>query len=313
MKKIISILLLLITIITNAQYKIECNNKTTFKYKVINPNSFILHWNINGGDIINNWNDSVEVKWFVDNYSNYLTVYPESQHGCLGNTKKLDIYLINKPILLDKYILSCDSNYIIDFSLYNNYQFIWNDSILSYKYNVNKDGLVKYDIIEKDCVFKDSVFLTFKKPIILLKDTIFCFDNSKLNISLPNVYNYNWYNNSKTNNNIFDKEGYYWVKFNDDYCSYINNFKIIENCEWFIPSGFSPNNDNQNDYFCISWLNRYHKINIDIYDRWGGLVFTSSDPNFKWNGNNLPMETYYYILNIIDINKEIYNIISILR
>jgi len=312
MKKLITLLLLITTITINAQYKIECNNKSLFKYKVINQDNFILHWSIKGGQIITNWNDSIQVKWNSDNYSNYLSVYPESQHGCIGNSKKLTIFLINKPNLLTKEIISCDSIYNIDFSKYTNYQFVWNDSILSYNYKINKEGLTKFKIIEKDCEFIDSVYITFKKQIVLLKDSIFCFDNQKLLLTLPNEYNYNWFNGNGTNSTIIDKQGYYWVKFSDDYCSYSNSFKISENCDWYIPSGFSPNSDNINDYFHISWLKRYKKINIEIYDRWGGLVFKSTDPNFKWNGDNNPMESYYYILTIFDINKEICNTVTII-
>ena len=28
-------------------------------------------------------------------------------------------------------------------------------------------------------------------------------------------------------------------------------------------------------------------MNINIYNRWGKLVFTSDDPNFRWDGTNL--------------------------
>jgi gliding motility-associated-like protein len=52
----------------------------------------------------------------------------------------------------------------------------------------------------------------------------------------------------------------------------------------FVPSAFSPNNDGHNDLLylrgtCIQ--NMYFKV----YDRWGRLMFESTDPSKGWDGN----------------------------
>ena len=60
----------------------------------------------------------------------------------------------------------------------------------------------------------------------------------------------------------------------------------------FIPTAFSPNNDDRNDYFYIS--GRFNLVNIEylrIYDRWGSLVFernnmTPGNENEGWNGKH---------------------------
>jgi gliding motility-associated-like protein len=55
----------------------------------------------------------------------------------------------------------------------------------------------------------------------------------------------------------------------------------------FVPNIFSPNNDGLNDCFEV-----YTKAglvsqnyNMQIFDRWGNLVFSSTDPNTCWNGD----------------------------
>ena len=53
----------------------------------------------------------------------------------------------------------------------------------------------------------------------------------------------------------------------------------------FVPTAFSPDGDNNNESFGI-------KINADcveemtlrVFDRWGELVFQSTDPETKWDG-----------------------------
>jgi gliding motility-associated-like protein len=53
-------------------------------------------------------------------------------------------------------------------------------------------------------------------------------------------------------------------------------------CRVFIPNVFSPNNDNTNDFFEI-FSPKAQVQNIQIFDRWGGLVFQSIDST-RWNG-----------------------------
>ena len=51
---------------------------------------------------------------------------------------------------------------------------------------------------------------------------------------------------------------------------------------------FTPNDDGKNDYFELEGIADpcYDTIQIEIYNRWGILVFESNDPEFKWDGKN---------------------------
>jgi gliding motility-associated-like protein len=54
---------------------------------------------------------------------------------------------------------------------------------------------------------------------------------------------------------------------------------------YYVPNTFSPNDDNLNEVF-IPVLNGYDPTDYHfaIYDRWGILIFETSDPNKGWNG-----------------------------
>jgi gliding motility-associated-like protein len=92
-----------------------------------------------------------------------------------------------------------------------------------------------------------------------------------------------------------------------------------ETCELFIPEGFSPNDDNNNDYFEIVCLEDYPNAKIEIYNRWGNLLYEKEDygntdhwgsvdawwdgrSNKKWTlgKEKLPPGTYFYILYLND-------------
>lgn len=60
--------------------------------------------------------------------------------------------------------------------------------------------------------------------------------------------------------------------------------KVKENCkEFFIPTSFSPNNDNTNDLLCI-YGDCITSLDFRIYDRWGELVFKTDDYQICWDG-----------------------------
>lgn len=68
-----------------------------------------------------------------------------------------------------------------------------------------------------------------------------------------------------------------------------------------IPNVFTPNEDGKNDVFKIE-IKGEEVFDLKIYNRWGGLVFESTNPQNPWNGkvNNsgteCPEGTYYYTL-----------------
>ena len=51
----------------------------------------------------------------------------------------------------------------------------------------------------------------------------------------------------------------------------------------FIPTGFSPNNDGVNDEVLVRSLS-IATMNLQIYDRWGGLVFETDNQERGWDG-----------------------------
>lgn len=53
--------------------------------------------------------------------------------------------------------------------------------------------------------------------------------------------------------------------------------------EYFIPTIFSPNGDGNNDEFRI-FGNCIVGMNLKIYDRWGEVVFESTNPQDRWDG-----------------------------
>lgn len=71
-----------------------------------------------------------------------------------------------------------------------------------------------------------------------------------------------------------------------------------------IPSGFTPNADGKNDTWKIRGIGNYPDIKVEIYNRWGSLVFSSKGYQQPWDGTNngieLPSAAYYYVITLGD-------------
>jgi gliding motility-associated-like protein len=79
---------------------------------------------------------------------------------------------------------------------------------------------------------------------------------------------------------------------------------LCDNAALDVPKGFSPNGDGINDSFIISGLHNYPNNSIEIYNRWGNMVYESKNYQNFWDGvasgknKKLPAGPYFYVLNI---------------
>ena len=79
-----------------------------------------------------------------------------------------------------------------------------------------------------------------------------------------------------------------------------SNIICVDNCpSYFLPNTFTPNGDGQNDLFKPYPFCFIDRVEFNVFNRWGELVFTTTDPNLNWNGTNLRGKelaegTYYY-------------------
>jgi gliding motility-associated-like protein len=53
----------------------------------------------------------------------------------------------------------------------------------------------------------------------------------------------------------------------------------------FVPNAFTPNGDGLNDYFRVLPMAGYTLNRLSIYNRWGTMIFNTTDPTIGWDGN----------------------------
>jgi gliding motility-associated-like protein len=155
--------------------------------------------------------------------------------------------------------------------------------------------------------FYPEVPLEFSLPI----DTFFCKNNQLiLNAYQEQIIEYEWitpifyWSVSLKNESIsITERGIYTLNIKND-CFEITQEILVEEqdcgCYPFVPTAFSPNNDGENDEFKIYANCEILNFNLKVFDRWGGLVFSSKKQETGWQGtiNNkiAPNGVYVWLL-----------------
>ena len=79
--------------------------------------------------------------------------------------------------------------------------------------------------------------------------------------------------------------------------------KLIEGIKG-IPTAITPNGDGENDTWILKDIEAYPDATVFVYDNAGQPVFRSRQGYNPWdgtfNGRQLPMGTYYYVIDLKD-------------
>jgi gliding motility-associated-like protein len=104
--------------------------------------------------------------------------------------------------------------------------------------------------------------------------------------------------------------GCYYITSTDEYGNESTRVDTlcVDNCPLYeLPNVFSPDGDGNNDLFRPFPYKFVESIDLQIFNRWGQIVFHSNDPDINWNGvnitsNRISMEgVYFYVCTVNEI------------
>ena len=144
--------------------------------------------------------------------------------------------------------------------------------------DANGCSVVKNNIVVSDVVLPVAFSLG--------KDTSICKGESLL--LYPGIYSsYSWQDNSTGPTYKVTGTGKYWVRVtNINGCTGIDTINVIVDCSGlYFPQAFTPNDDKWNNFFGpLGNLSIVKNYTFRVYDRYGQLVFYSTNPYTKWDG-----------------------------
>lgn len=178
----------------------------------------------------------------------------------------------------------------------------------------------EYDVVMEDangCRYSDSYFVPQASEIHINSEVIpvSCIDQTDGAIYIQTAggtqpYSWNWSTGELTQNIENLPPGSYNLQiFDANNCTKSYDFIIPENegeCLTIVNS-FTPNGDNYNDTWIIRNIELYPEASVNVYNRWGNIVFESKGEYIPWDGSykgeQLPSEVYYYII-VLNNNED---------
>ncbi|MCB0602043.1 MAG: gliding motility-associated C-terminal domain-containing protein [Saprospiraceae bacterium] len=181
---------------------------------------------------------------------------------------------------------------------------LWNTGDTTQNIVVTQPGTYTATVSIAGCTRSESTTFSAVQSAFagLGPDTTICDDVTiDLNATTPGA-TYLWSTGSTQPLLEVGDAGTYVVLVDDGQCLYRDSVTIQErHCVYFdafMPNTFSPNGDGRNDEYKVFLPDDINIISftMQIYNRWGDVLFETSDPSAGWdgtkNGQSLPTDVY---------------------
>ncbi len=177
--------------------------------------------------------------------------------------------------------------------------YAWNNQLTTSTISVNTPGAYSVVVGLKNCTATDTIrlsyrdcvlcqdFIEYEQKLKIGKDTTLCeTDAIRLSIDPTIRWEIAWSTGSIARSIEVTSPGTYQATITGGNCQISDevniNFKDCTKCDAVIPNVFTPNDDQVNEEFTFTIPCDYTEFKMDIYNRWGQLVLSTTS-NF-WNG-----------------------------
>ncbi|MCB0401386.1 MAG: gliding motility-associated C-terminal domain-containing protein [Flavobacteriales bacterium] len=166
------------------------------------------------------------------------------------------------------------------------------------------------------CIATDTVCITVEAlPIIDAGPNVSIIEGGSTTLSASGGSNYTWTPGSTLSDSTIanpvatptQTTTYYVTGYSPNGCPATDSVTVTVLPTVKFPDGISPNGDGKNDVWIIDFIEQFPNNVVEIYNRWGELLFHADGYQQDWdgtyNGEPLPVGTYYYV---IELNEEGY-------
>jgi gliding motility-associated-like protein len=150
-------------------------------------------------------------------------------------------------------------------------------------------GFYIADLIDANgCKYTSSFEIKDQNNLVvnLGRDTFFC-PGQRLILAPGNFASYKWQDNSNQPKFTVTQTGIYSVQVtNDSGCVASDEIRVTVDCsDIYFPTGFTPDGNGRNEGFgALGNLAVLGNYSLKVFNRWGELIFTTTNPSKKWSG-----------------------------
>lgn len=221
---------------------------------------------------------------------NHNVKYVVKDSFCPDSSTKSIIISARPKFNLGRDTVICDAqDYYLIVSALGTLQ--WSDGTSDNPKLVNNPGLYWAQVTTNGCSWRDTIELEYgtTPQAELPADTLIC--KGALILLTQNWPNslVTWSNGSNDTSIYISEPGVYSVAVTNS-CGTATDWMEIKVsdgfCDVFIPTAFTPNGDDRNDYFEILGRDITPTL-LQIFNRWGELIYDSKrDGTFRWYGDS---------------------------
>ncbi|GHN02282.1 hypothetical protein WSM22_37710 [Cytophagales bacterium WSM2-2] len=238
----------------------------------------------------------------------------------VSNTLHLDVQHVPVPDVMYEGNTFAKGNNVITFCEGSDVRLFTRDQGGSYDYQWYKDNLkidgethsqwtiqqsgsYQLEIQEGACAAR-SVPLFFQavaKPVLLLNPNdvkTICAGGTEIRVPQEDGVIYRWSDGVEGSTRIVDRPGTYSIVASRDGCTTEGVVQTKLADRLFVPNVITPGNDDKNEYFVVEGISA--NAGLSIFNRWGQLVFHTTNYENNWNGRGADPGTYFYSLQKAD-------------
>jgi gliding motility-associated-like protein len=188
--------------------------------------------------------------------------------------------------------------------------FLWSDGSMGPVLSVNQGGVITLEAGDGACSVRDTIELQFVEELIPQGPYTQPEDVGLCEQLLPYLYRpYSTYTSEFSlpgaealpdGSFLLSEYGRYELSTELYGCPFSTTWELQElPCELpvYLPNAFSPNFDGINDYLEPQGID-FEPIRLQVFDRWGGLLFQTSQAPFRWDGQrgNQAVQSGVYVV-----------------
>jgi gliding motility-associated-like protein len=251
------------------------------------------------------WSTGSKDGFITVNSSGAYSVIATATNSCISyDTVRVTVYT-NPTVTLPKDAELCAGATVVLDAGNGFARYLWQDGSTASKQTVQNTGVYWVQVTDRNnCKDSDTTAITRINALptaFLPGDTALC-SFAKLTIYPLNKFSsYLWSNNAASSSITVQQPGIYWLQVQDTKgCTGRDSLVVLpKQCleGFFAPNAFSPNGDRKNETFKPVLMGNVVKYQLLIFNRWGQIVFQSSDWNAGWDGNlaGKPQDTGGYV------------------
>jgi gliding motility-associated-like protein len=175
-----------------------------------------------------------------------------------------------------------------------------NNTALNPSVTVDLNGTYTFTFTDDQCNLDNSFDIYFADSVTVdISGADFCVGDEATIDATSQVLeaSYLWNTGGTSPMLTVTDSGTYYVVISGN-CNTVSDTVIVttEICGITAPNVITPNGDNHNDALVFTGLDRFPNSRLEVYNRWGLMIYESDDYQNDWSPADISEGTYFYIL-----------------